>query len=327
MTDELITAMRGLLSVSGAEVNTSTSSNGTNSTQEDKKPMANTKKPMANTDANEADGIIPLFCFVKALLITFPETLFEVVISHGKGSGLFAKRSIPRGTRIIIEAPLLAVPTRNRDKFFELHRGNEARIAEAQEILSQQSQALRGASRHDEILDAIAIFLVNRVGMGQDGCDGSGIFEHYCRINHACNPNVQCSFNPLLEKLTVHATRQINKGDEILTSYIDSTCTPREDRQRVLNYWGFKCGCTCCTGPNAAAGERRRTEMHFINHQLDLYERSLQIPGVPVPDSPRAALKLCESLLELYRLEETTDYNLATLLVSHCSLLVYWEPC
>lgn len=247
--------------------------------------------------------------------------------------GLFATRSIPRGTRIIIETPLLAVPRRtgnelnlahletalralNReqyDKLFDLHRGNDATSTKAETILSQQALALSGAFRRDEILNAIAIFSVNSVGMGPGGCYGSGIFEHYCRINHACNPNVQCSYNRLLKKQTVHATRQINKGEEILTSYIDSTCNPREDRQRTLSNWNFECGCTCCTGPKAAASERRRNKMHLMKLQLDLYDRTFQIPGIPRPRSPRAALRLCESLLELYRFEDITDYNLAIL--------------
>lgn len=247
--------------------------------------------------------------------------------------GLFATRDIPRRTLIIEEAPLLAVPRqrggtldlthlvtalralnyKQYNKLFGLHRGNGATFANAEEILSRQPQVIGGASRRDEILDTIAIFLVSSVGMGPGSHYGTGIFEHYSRVNHACNPNVQSSYNPLLEKLTVHAVRQINKGEEILTSYIDSTCRTREERQNLLSRWGFECGCTCCTGSRAAARERRRSRMSILNRRLGFYVQDLQIPHFRGLRSPRSALKVCGDLLELYMYEDITDYNLAML--------------
>lgn len=53
MAGELVTEMRGLLSVSGPGVNTSTSSNDTAPAQQD-------KKPTAETDKNETEGVIIL---------------------------------------------------------------------------------------------------------------------------------------------------------------------------------------------------------------------------------------------------------------------------
>lgn len=119
---------------------------------------------------------------------------------------------------IHLETALRALSREQYNKLFGLHRGNGATFADAEALLGQQPQAIGGASRRDEILDTITIFLVNSVEMGQGGLYGSGIFEHYSRINHACNPNVQSSYNPLLRKFTVHTVRQIHKGEEILTS-------------------------------------------------------------------------------------------------------------
>lgn len=53
MADELVTEMRGLLSASDTEVDTLTSSSGTDPAQQD-------KKPMAEADANETGSIVPL---------------------------------------------------------------------------------------------------------------------------------------------------------------------------------------------------------------------------------------------------------------------------
>jgi hypothetical protein len=152
---------------------------------------------------------------------------------------------------------------------------------------------------------------VNSVEMGPGGNYGVGIFEHYSRINHACNPNVQCSYNPLLEEMTTHATRKINEGEEIFTSYMNCTRLTRLERQNFLDHWGFKCGCECCIGPKAAASERRRSKMSTLNQRLAVYA---QMPVLaPVPRNPRTALEICEDLLELYRFEDITDYTLAKL--------------
>ena len=53
MAGELVTEMRGLLSVSGPGVNISTSSHDTAPAQQD-------KKPTAEADANETEGVVPL---------------------------------------------------------------------------------------------------------------------------------------------------------------------------------------------------------------------------------------------------------------------------
>ena len=264
------------------------------------------------------------------LLTTPTEPLFEIVIAHGKGLGLFATRDISRGTRIIEEAPLLTVPPQKGetvdsthlvaalqalsheqyDKVFELHRGHKAALPK--DLPSQQPG--RALSRED-ILNAAAIFETNNVAMGNAGEYGSGIFEHYCRINHACNPNVHNSYNPTLQQMTVHAVRQIHKGEEILTSYIAGTYLTREKRQQILSKWGFECGCECCTGPRTTGSDRRRGRMFDMDQKLKLYDKSksIPLPWFRTLSSARAALKVCEDLLELYRLEGITDFSLSLL--------------
>ena len=262
------------------------------------------------------------------LLTTLAEPLFELVNAHGKGLGLFATRSITRGTRIIEEAPLLAVPPRkglelnmthfetalralNHEKYakvFELHRGHKVALPKV--LPSQQPS---GALSRGNILEAAAIFGTNSVAMGEGGEYGSGVFEHYSRINHACNPNVHNSYNPTLQQMSVHAVRQIHKGEEILTSYIAGTYLTREKRQQILSKWGFECCCNCCIGPRAAASDRRRSRMFDMDQKLKLYNKSIRLPWLRTLSSPRAALRVCEDLLELYMLEGITDFSLSLL--------------
>ena len=220
-----------------------------------------------------------------------------------KGAGLDLNR---------LETALRALNHEQHDKVFELHRGHKVALPN---VLPSQ-QPGRAWSRGD-ILEAAAIFGTNSVAMGEGGEYGSGIFEHYSRINHACNPNVHNSYNPTLQKLTVHAVRQINKGEEILTSYIAGTCRTREQRHQHLSNWGFECRCKCCVGPRAAESEPRRSRMFDMDQQLAFYDKGIRMPGFQTPSSPRAALEVCEELLELYRSESITDFSLSLLLVPH----------
>lgn len=206
------------------------------------------------------------------------------------------------------ETALRALNHEKYAKVFELHRGHKVALPKV--LPSQQPS---GALSRGNILEAAAIFGTNSVAMGEGGEYGSGVFEHYSRINHACNPNVHNSYNPTMKKLTVHAVRQINKGEEIVTSYIAATCRTRQQRQQLLGNWGIECGCKCCIGPRAAESESRRSKMFEMDQQLALYDKKIRLPGFRTPSSPRAALEVCEELLELYRSESITDFSLSLL--------------
>ena len=239
------------------------------------------------------------------------EPFFEVMLTNDKGFGTFAARDIPRGTRVIEEVPLLVVSSCDSDdldlsefetalraltpeqhgKFSALYRDHDDPVA--RRIVNEQAQVLK-SSQSAEIIDALAIFLANNVAMGKGG---SGVFEHYSRINHDCNPNVNNVWNSTIEKLTVHAVRQINKGEEITTSYVDSTCRTRQQRQKELDNWDFVCSCKCCTGPNATASERRRKRMFTMDQELESYASVSS--GSSVPRNAQAALSVAEDLLEL----------------------------
>lgn len=65
------------------------------------------------------------------------------------------------------------------------------------------------------------------------------------RLNHSCSPNVFHRYNPSLNRLTIHALRDIRPGEELNTSYID-ICHPTAARRQILKDWGFKCGCAAC---------------------------------------------------------------------------------
>lgn len=75
---------------------------------------------------------------------------------------------------------------------------------------------------------ALAITQTNAVSAG----DGVGVFPTMARLNHGCSKafNVVYSWRPDEGIVVVHALRDIEKGQELLTTYTD-TKRPRNERQ------------------------------------------------------------------------------------------------
>jgi hypothetical protein len=241
-----------------------------------------------------------------------PAPLFEPRPANTKGLGLFATADIARGTRIIEEDPLVVIPT-GVDLAIQLAH----LVAEMKRITPDQKktyfalyhspsagaipEALRTPTHTDvdpsagqnakaeEMLTAFAIFETNSFQMGEDGEYGTGVFASYSRMNHTCTPNTHASYNPDLGKLTVHATREIEENEGILTTYIDvhQSC---EQRNADLSTRDFRCQCECCEGPDAAASDIRRKEIFRTGNE---------------------ALEIAEGLLEVYREEDISGFRLS----------------
>jgi hypothetical protein len=217
------------------------------------------------------------------LLTHISAPLFELALSPGKGFGLFATTSIARGTRIIEEAPLMTIPSANHGTertlmhFIEAvgdapyknvvafarlhHKGSAPATSETLATLAQDYvDPNKSQGTAIDVEHAVHIFQVNAAAMGYTGELGSGVFKSFSRINHSCTPNVHHSYNPTLKKLTVHATRHINKGEEILTTYTNLDRI-YEQRTDLLSNWHVRCECKCCAGPNADASKGRRVRM------------------------------------------------------------------
>lgn len=84
-----------------------------------------------------------------------------------------------------------------------------------------------------------------------------GVFARAARLNHSCAPNVFHRYNPNINRLTIHALRDIAPGEELATSYID-ICADTAARRQKLRHWGFKCRCVACESKDANSERRRR---------------------------------------------------------------------
>ena len=138
---------------------------------------------------------------------------------------LFANCKLKRGELIIEEKPLFKV------KFNQTNN-------QVTKIVSKLSSEARKI--FDELTDCHSaksptphgIIQTNALPLGKDGSHGA-IFPLISRINHSCLPNVHHNWNPRKEMETIYALKDIEPGEEILTSYID-LYNDRESRQKLL---------------------------------------------------------------------------------------------
>lgn len=253
-------------------------------------------------------------------------TSYELRDIPGKGKGLVATDFIPMGTCLICEEPLL----RLTENIIPTVWGPYCRLSnsqkEAYDALHDfkpkrpdfdQQARMHLIDRTDTSLDEedIEEIVANQVRvMSVFACNnvqaetGNAVFATSSRLNHSCVPSVHHSFNPTLQKLTVHATRDIEAGEELCTTYLGGLGSywTRTQRMEVLRTaYGFTCQCLACMD-RTGASDNRREVMKNIALALDAYNNGGQQGAVPVPHVPTSALialKQCEDLLAMFHEE------------------------
>jgi hypothetical protein len=156
------------------------------------------------------------------------DSLYTIQEIPGKGHGLVAATTIIKGTRILSESPLFRVPRGGNSKT-HLRDSISKKVAVLRE---EQRQAF--LSLHDSFEDEdgpeLGRVRTNALPLRSDATTG-GIFLDSSRINHSCNHNAQNTWNENLQKLTIHAIRDIAKGNEITIFYL----TARRNRSARLH--------------------------------------------------------------------------------------------
>jgi SET domain-containing protein len=136
----------------------------------------------------------------------------------GKGRGLVATRMIPMGTRILSEEPIIRVPEAAPDT-----QALRASIYEQVDALTPDQQqtflSMHNIHDNDAASRYLGIIRTNALPFG-DRVREAGIFLDACRINYACDNNAQKSWNENIKRHTVHALRDIEKGEEITIYYL-----------------------------------------------------------------------------------------------------------
>ncbi|TRX87804.1 hypothetical protein FHL15_011297 [Xylaria flabelliformis] len=211
--------------------------------------------------------------------------LYEVMAIPGRGKGLVAKVDIPKGTQIICEKPLFTLRSSAPPSMHHL-------VAEKLKLLPNDKQR-EFLSLHNNFPGQYAfagIMRTNALPCGP-GSSVGGIYSTICLINHSCIPNAHNNWNEEAQHETIHATRNILAGEEILISYANE---PSQARQRKLREsFGFQCSCELCSQPLQAiqASDKRRADIEQLDETI----------GNPVAmmSSPQKSLAACHDLIHV----------------------------
>jgi len=280
-----------------------------------------------------------------------------------KGRGLNAAITIKRGTRILEEAPLLQlvvgrVGLFDEDAFYgagnysggpavleALKNSSYEKQARFNQLVyeetTQQSLNDRGRARGArgaltmEQWQCLSRLQRNAWDASPDARDqfGSGdkvlvVFHHISFINHSCQPNAVWEWNPQRGVGTVHALRDITKGNQIYVSYIsrlEDTLKPRAERKLLLSHgWGFDCTCAVCHG-GSDDGLRRKAWRDW----QALGRLPWPDDAVPMSDARLATLTWPDGHEDISTKEEVDvvckDLNMTAVHREHRRIIAYFD--
>jgi SET domain-containing protein len=183
-----------------------------------------------------------------------------------KGHALLAATHIAKGTRILSESPLFKVCRAGDDKK-RIHDSVSKEISALDEESRKAFLALHNSFEDEG--PGLGRVRTNALPLGSDVVMGA-IFLESSRINHSCDPNAQNTWNDNIQKLTIHAIRDIAKAAEITIFYLPERRN-HEDRQRdLLTKFRFTCFCNLCSLPHKQrkASDERWDEIQSLMNQL-----------------------------------------------------------
>ncbi|KAG5919998.1 hypothetical protein E4U61_000336 [Claviceps capensis] len=249
------------------------------------------------------------------------DSMYALQEIPGKGKGLVATRHIPKGTRILCEEPLFAIPN-----VMDLEKRCRLICQQVASLSNEQRQAFLSMHNIHPFNDTeerdIGIFETNSLPAGGLPIPHTrAIFLEACRINHDCKNNAMYDWNTNIHRNTVHAIKDINAGEEITVPYV-IFLKDRENRQRILKTWyHFTCWCSLCSLPEEHNEERDRKiaqidrlqelylsrfatyplqALGYIDAQTRLYSELLQ-GDIGLPHSYQYAAKIAISQGDLAR--------------------------
>ena len=241
-------------------------------------------------------------------------SLWELRPSAGKGVGMFARKIIPRGTRLLAEECLFSIP------------GSKALLLDVEQAVQNlsavQHKAYMGLQcpDHPGKSPVVRIWEANCFKMGK----GAGIFLRASRINHSCTPNAHFAWNVYIQRETVHAMVDILANEEITISY----CYPHTDvyhRQQRLEPYGFDCKCDPCSQhtESGRASEAYRCRMAEVVQKIkEIREDPRRVVARQQDD---AELHARLELIDLFKKEQLFLIELANQYQCVATCYEYWR--
>ncbi|KAF7297931.1 SET domain-containing protein [Mycena chlorophos] len=203
---------------------------------------------------------------------------FYVADAGNKGAGMFAARDIPAGALILVDRPVVIVPsdidpescTWKRDAFDALiprvsSRSRERLLALANVHPLEDNPVVEGIA----LTNAFGVDLVLPPVSEQEY---GGIFPDISRANHCCGLNTAIKWDPETFSVWMYSLRDVRAGEEIHNQYID-VLAPRDERRAELARYKFTCMCPHCDLPDAEAVARSDAARAELRHWRNLYTR------------------------------------------------------
>lgn len=224
-------------------------------------------------------------------------TLYVIKESPGKGRGMFATTHIREGTRILAEEPFFTLAKSPEVSLTDPYAPND--ISKAFDRLPTDKQLKYMQLHCPKRMDCSVL-----VGIYEANCYEMGTGDCFCvdasRINHSCFPNSHYSWNDNIRRLTVHAVKDIPKGEEITVSYCSGFCTLKKRRLKLKPYV-FTCRCPACqedTDFGRLSRNRRREIVNLRQEIADYQNDSRAARSKHVSCDEQSAISKVLSLIE-----------------------------
>ncbi|KAL1599517.1 SET domain-containing protein 5 [Paraconiothyrium brasiliense] len=225
-----------------------------------------------------------------------PTRFTKVVETNSKkGRATFATTTIPGGTLIFSEEPILTMDATSETPHIDLLPSFAALSEELQELILDLTAIDPTSFRHlvwkefeirprgswwdinqkhgEHIKQVLAAFNTNAVGQHL------GI--HTAMLNHSCLPNAYAAFDEATGEMAVHATKEIKEGEEVCLSHLEGPdlFAPMNERRGLLVVQrGFTCLCDACMEAEQCESTQQESPREKLRAELrnliDKYRRN-----------------------------------------------------
>lgn len=216
----------------------------------------------------------------------------------GKGQGIVATTKIHKGTRILAESPLFIV--QKKQPSFKVAGVDICREIERLSDKQKQDFFALHNSHGNRHTPELGICKTNALPLGSEATEG-GLYLQASRINHSCRHNSQNTWNESLNKITIHAFRDIEEGAEITISYLSGSSKYADRQLRLESAFGFRCSCELCIMPS---DYRLQSDMRLA--KIESLDKKIG-DGISIISTPLASLGAARSLLQLLEEEGIAD--------------------
>ncbi|KAG9023142.1 hypothetical protein FRB95_013489 [Tulasnella sp. JGI-2019a] len=231
--------------------------------------------PAVKAFANPITAVAPDHSSTVSSVLAVAYQPSDLIIKEtlGKGKGVFSSTSIPQGTCIIAEQPIVAFPAHSDDQITPIFQ----RCSEE----DKRKFLAFGYAEIDASLDPfLRIVKANCVPMASRG--QVGLFETICPVGHACRPNALYSWDKALGK----------EGEEISVDYCSIRGGPRR-RALLQSEFGFTCKCSYCSLPPSELEKSDRREAR-VSRIADMIYILIRINPVSAIAQIREAIAIIE---------------------------------